>query len=73
MYTTLTMKLTEHETDLLDWLVAKLNKPSRSDTLRCALIDLAQKAGASRGIVLDAVEERLNRPTRRAPKKKARR
>lgn len=63
-----TLKMTEAELDILDWLMARLDRESRSDALRHSVVELARTLGLASGPSLSAMEERLNHPPRRCPK-----
>jgi Arc/MetJ-type ribon-helix-helix transcriptional regulator len=60
-----TVKLTDAELDLLDWLVARLDAGSRSDALRRALTGAASREGIRTTALLDVADERAaHRPRR---------
>jgi len=78
MTTTITLQLTESERDVLDWLVRFREMGSRSNALRQGFLDLAARAGISRGDVEAIVEDRkIHRPRRSRfsprPEKKSKR
>lgn len=61
-----TLKLTQAEMDLLDWLAHKLDAPSRSDALRRALSHTANTAGVQPTALLDVRDEREQHKPRRS-------
>lgn len=62
------VKMTSGESDLLDWLMHRLNMDSRSQVLRAVLVAEAQRSGVNSAELRAVVEERENHPPRRSAK-----
>jgi len=60
------VKLTSSESDLLDWLMIRLCKDSRSQVLREVFIAEAQRSGAAPGQLRMVADERDAHPPRRS-------
>ena len=63
--TIITLKMTEGEIDLLDWIVQQRGYGNRSEALRQCMIQQASMSGANYPAVLDARKERSNHPPRK--------
>jgi hypothetical protein len=59
------IKLTEAETDVLDWLVSRLDLLSRSDALRMGMAHLAQQQGIQGQAIEDVIDSRRKVQPRR--------
>lgn len=62
------VKLTQPEDDLLEWLTHQLNLESRSQTLRLALVTMAERRGGSEQLVAQVRHHRAAHPARRCAK-----
>jgi hypothetical protein len=58
------VKLTEREIDVLNWLILRLNLPSRSEALRHCYLDTAQRAGLRTLVLAEIADERSRHPIR---------
>lgn len=73
MLTLVGVKLTEREIDVLDWLVVRLDLPSRSEALRRCYLDTAQRAGLRTLVLAEIADERSRHPIRTRSRPSSRR
>lgn len=66
--TVFSLKLTDEELNVLDWLKTNGNHACRADAMRHALIVHASMSGIQKPAILDVLEQRANHPTRRRSK-----
>ena len=65
MVQVITLKLTTAEIEVLDWLMSRVGVESRSQALRFALVQSANREGLSKGELMRMREERSEHLPRR--------
>lgn len=70
--TVFSLKLTEEEFEVLDWLMKNGRHACRADALRTALVQQASMSGIQKPALLDVLTQRANHPTRRRHKPQGR-